>query len=74
MARDRIVRSHLRRSVVVSLKTGEGFHGVLFDADRESLLLRNAAAVEVNGNDRIPVGADGELLFRWAEVAYVQFP
>lgn len=72
MARDRIVRSKVKKMVVVSLENGEGFRGILFDSDRESLLLRDAFALEANGSDRVPVGADGEMLFRWAKVAYCQ--
>lgn len=71
--RDRIVRNHVRKAVVVTLKTGEGFHGVLFDADREAIVLRDAAAIEVNGTDRLHQPVDGELVVLRADVAYMQF-
>lgn len=71
--RNRIIRSHLRRAVVVTLKTGEGFHGVLFDADPEAIVIRNCAAVETSGSDRVPVPVDGELVVLRQDVAYLQF-
>lgn len=71
--RERIIRSHLRRSVVLTLKTGEGFHGVLFDADRAAVVLRNAASIETSGTDRIPVTVDGELVVLRGDIAYMQF-
>ncbi len=72
--RDRIIRGHVRKTVVVTLKTGEGFHGVLFDADRDALVLRNTVQVEVNGSDRIHKAVDGELVVLRADVSYMQYP
>lgn len=69
----RIIRAHVRRSVLVTLKTGEGFQGVLFDADSEAFVLRNCGLVEAGGSDRVPVPVDGELLIQRRDVAYLQF-
>lgn len=65
---DLCVKSRLRDQVIVTLKGGGSFAGVLLESDQKSLLL--CQAVEVTEN--VPV--DGELLVRWADVAYVQKP
>lgn len=65
-----IIRQHTRRAVLVTLKTGETFQGVLFEADAESLVLRDASLV-ANGA-RVPV--DGALLVLRPDIAYMQFP
>ena len=70
----RIVREHLRRSVLVSLKSGEAFQGVLYEADSEAVVLRNATALEAgNGTDRRATPVDGELLILRPDIAYMQF-
>jgi small nuclear ribonucleoprotein (snRNP)-like protein len=70
----RLIREHLRKRVIVTLKTGEAFGGVLFSADSEALVLREAVLLEVNGTDRAAQPVDGELLVLRADVAYLQFP
>lgn len=71
--RDRIVRNHRRKSVLVTLKSGEAFRGVLFDADRDAMVLRSAHTIIGDGTDRLPVGIDGELVILRPDVAYMQF-
>lgn len=66
----RVVRSRRHRRVVVSLVSGETFSGVLFLADKQVLLLRNAELNQVTENTPTPV--DGELVVEWSKVAYVQ--
>jgi small nuclear ribonucleoprotein (snRNP)-like protein len=67
------MRQRLRRRVLVELKSGGSFAGVLFDADRESLVLRNAEALGIDGRgERTPV--DGEVLILREEVAFLQIP
>ena len=68
----RLIRQHLRHSVLLTLKTGETFRGVLFAADSEAIVLRNVAAVGVT-EDRSHLSVDGELLFLRADIAYMQF-
>lgn len=68
-SRDRLMRSRVRDRVVVTLKAGGTFRGVLFDADARSLVLRDAEVVAPS--DR-PVPVDGELLVARADVAYFQ--
>lgn len=65
----RVLRDRVRQHVVVTLKSGDTFAGVLWEWDRECFVLRNAAAVAPEGS----VPADGELVFLAAEVSYLQF-
>lgn len=67
-----IIRQHLRRKVLATLKTGEAFGGVLFDADREAVVIRNCELLEA-GTDRTAVPVDGELVILRADLAYLQF-
>ena len=70
---DELLEDRLRDEAVVTLKSGATFHGVLFQHDGKSLILRNAEALgEAPHPPRSPV--DGEVLLRWDEVAYVQLP
>ena len=60
-----------KRRAIVTLKSGESFAGVVFDVDREMVLLRNAELLTA-GERAVPV--DGEVLILRADVAYLQFP
>ena len=73
MINRRVLRSRLRRRVLVTLKTGDAFDGVLFDADAQSLVLRNASQVGVV-NRGAPVPVDGEVLVLLEDVAYLHLP
>lgn len=73
MTNRRVLRSRLRRRVLVTLKAGDAFDGVLFDADAQSLVLRNASQVGVV-NRGTPVPVDGEVLVILEDVAYLQLP
>jgi small nuclear ribonucleoprotein (snRNP)-like protein len=68
--REAALQGRMRREVIVTLKTGESFSGVMFERDAVVMVLRNAVDLQPNA----PVPVDGELLVRWAEVAYVQLP
>lgn len=68
-----LLAERLRRKVLVTMKSGDGFSGVLFLADRDCLVLREAVAVAYGPrSESVPVG--GELLLLRADVAYVQLP
>lgn len=67
---DKTLQGRLRRDVVVTCKTGPTFTGVLYESDDTSLILRDAEAL--GPTSQTPV--DGELLVRWVDVAYVQYP
>ena len=73
MTNRRVLRSRLRRRVLVTLKAGDAFDGVLVDADAQSLVLRNASQVGVV-NRGTPVPVDGEVLVLLEDVAYLQLP
>ena len=68
--RDRIVGNRIRSQVLVTLKSGDAFEGVLWDADRQALVLRNAQAIGERGSN--PAVVDGELVVLMADVGYVQ--
>ena len=72
-ARDRLLRRRARETVVVTLKSGLAFRGVLFDVDDRSFVLRNAEALEqgVNGS-HVPV--DGEVVMARSDVEFWQRP
>lgn len=69
----RLLRDRLRRKAIVTLKDGQSFAGVLFDADRETLILRNTEALDA-GERGSAVPVDGEILLFRADVAFVQLP
>lgn len=69
-AGDRLVRRRARKRLLVTLKTGETIGGVLVEADRSSLVFRQASMV--GGDEAVPV--DGELIVARADVAYIQKP
>lgn len=60
-----------KRRVIVTLKDGQAFSGVLFATDREALVLREAEALAY-GPKRENVIVEGEALLLRAEVAYLQ--
>ncbi len=62
-----------RRQVLVTLKTGEAFSGVLFAVDREAIVLREAVAVAFGPRSE-NVAVDGEALILRADIAYMQLP
>lgn len=70
----RIIREHIRRKVIVTLKTGEGFGGVLFSADSEAIVVRDAVLLDATSTDRTAQPVDGELLVLRADISYLQFP
>lgn len=67
----RSVKSRTRRKVLVTLKTGSSFGGVLWSADRSCLVLRQASHLEA---DKPPTPVDGEVVVLLADVEFLQFP
>lgn len=62
-----------RDRIVVTMKTGESFAGVLWEQTDRDLVLRGAEALGLGENGAgLPV--DGELLIFIADIAYVQKP
>lgn len=70
--RDQVVRSRVRAEVIVTMKTGEAFRGVLMQLDGRSLVLRQAKAL-TDASAR-PVPVDGELILDRAQIDYMQKP
>lgn len=72
-SRDALVRNRLRSRVLVTLKSGATFDGVLFSADRRVWVLRSAQAIGAGDNgSTVPV--DGEVLLFVTDIEYVQKP
>lgn len=71
--RSRVITSRLRERVIVTLKTGESFAGVLFSHDRGALVLRETEALGA-AEDRSDVRLDGELIVLLPDVAFIQRP
>lgn len=69
---DRLLRGRLRDDVVVTLKSGEAFRGVLYAVDGRSFILRDAKAL-TDASDR-PVAVDGELILARDQIDYFQRP
>lgn len=67
---NRVLKSRVRDRVIVTLKDGSGFRGVLWDADRTSIVLRRTEALGI-GAQGADVAVDGELLILLADVAYI---
>ena len=61
------------RRVIVTLKSGEAFGGLLYAADRECVVLREAEALAFRP-DQSNVIVEGEALIFRADVAYIQLP
>jgi small nuclear ribonucleoprotein (snRNP)-like protein len=69
-----ILKKCLRHRVIVTLKSGAAFGGVLYEADSEAIVLKEASVLEASGTDRHPVPADGSIVVLRAEIDYLQFP
>ena len=72
-SRSGLIHERRRRRVLVTLKTGEAFAGVLLESDRESLVLVEATAVAFGARSQDEPVA-GEVLVLRADVAYLQLP
>jgi hypothetical protein len=66
-----ILGDRVRSQVLLTLKTGDAFEGVLWDADRDAVVLRNAEQVDVVRSTS-PRVVDGELVVLAADVAFMQ--
>ena len=70
-----MLNRRLRTTVLLTLKTGEAFNGVLWEADKTAYVLRNASLASPSTNPTPEVTAvDGELVILVADVAYMQIP
>jgi small nuclear ribonucleoprotein (snRNP)-like protein len=69
----RVFASRFREKVVVTLKTGESFAGMLHAADKTALVLRYASAAGA-GENATDLPLDGEVICLLADIAYLQRP
>lgn len=65
-------RRHLKR-IIVTLKSGNAFAGVLWQHDRDALVLLHGVALKA-GPNKEDVAADGETILFRSEIDYVQRP
>ena len=68
-----LLADRLRHRSIVTLKSGEAFGGVLFAADDQSVVLREAAALGA-GDRGANVVVDGEVLILRGDISYIQLP
>lgn len=69
----KLLRLRLRHRVIITLKSGEAFSGVLYEADSEAVVLRDAEALGAGERGKNLV-VDGEVLILRGDVAYMQLP
>lgn len=70
---DRLLRERLCDKVVVTLKTGTAFGGLLFEVDDRVVVLRDTQALGAGHNgDHVVV--DGELVLFRSDIEYLQRP
>lgn len=73
MKTSRLLRDRLRSRVVVTMKSGQSFDGVLYDLDDRVWFLRDASALGAGEkNTNLPL--DGEVVLLSAEIAFAQRP
>ncbi len=68
-----ILGNRWRSRVIVTLKSGDAFDGVLWSNDRRALVLRGASAVAA-GERRENLPLDGEVIVLLSDVAFMQRP
>lgn len=71
MRSSRVLRSRLRQRVLVTLKDGAAFDGVLFDQDDRAIVLRDSSAVGA-GENRTNLPLDGEVILLLPDISYMQ--
>jgi small nuclear ribonucleoprotein (snRNP)-like protein len=64
-------RNVVRHLVIVNMKTGRAFRGILWKQAGSLLVLRNAEMLEPN---RPPVPVDGQVVIERTEVEFIQMP
>lgn len=68
-----VLKNRWRERIVVTLKSGESFMGVLWSNDSKALVIRQAVAVGA-GENRSDLPLDGEVIVLLNDVAYLQRP
>lgn len=70
---DDVIASRVRSKVIVTLKTGQSFAGVVVEADDQAWVLRSADALG-GADDGSDLPVDGEIILLTADIAYAQKP
>lgn len=65
---NRIKKSMLRNSYLVTLDTGDAFSGVLDESDDNTLVLQQVIAFDRDGQHPV----DNRIIISYARVAYIQ--
>lgn len=73
MKNSRLLRQRLRARVVVTMKSGQSFDGVLYEIDPQAWFLRDAAAIGA-GEKGVNLPLDGEVVLLTSEIAFAQRP
>lgn len=66
-----LLRDRVRSTIVVTLKTGQTYRGVLLELDHHVLVLCSAEVLSADGEH---LAVDGELLILRPDIAYMQRP
>ena len=67
------VSKRVRQRLIVTLKSGESFAGVVLEADERAWVLVSAVVV-AGADDRTDLPVDGEIILMTADIAYAQKP
>jgi small nuclear ribonucleoprotein (snRNP)-like protein len=65
-----VIRRRRHAPLVVTLKSGSAFRGVLAASDRHAIVLHSAEALDKTASTPV----DGEIIVPWADVKYMQRP
>jgi small nuclear ribonucleoprotein (snRNP)-like protein len=69
----RLLKKRLLQRVIVTMKTGDAFEGLLYEIDTHAWFLRDACAIGAGEkNTNLPL--DGELVLLASEIAFAQRP
>jgi small nuclear ribonucleoprotein (snRNP)-like protein len=69
----RLLRERLLTRLIVTLKNGQSFEGVLYELDDRAWFLRDACAIGAGEkNTNLPL--DGEVVLLTSEIAFAQRP
>lgn len=69
-----VLRKRVNVRLIVTLKAGQSFAGVLWSQDHQALVLRNASALGEGDQGEAPIPVDGEVIILLVDVAYIQRP
>ncbi len=74
MTRSKLLKANTHRRVVVTLKSGDAYDGLLVAFDGVVITLRQSSIIGTAGAAVDVTAVDGVLLVPWDHVAYMQIP